>query len=217
MRLLIKGDDANAIVAGGRRAASGLGGLAHRPRRSPWSAGDRVGRLGLVLDHGHAVELAGLEFLEEAGQVEVAGADDDVVPLAVAVEGEILEVDAVDVAGVALGPFERLAQPRPDLQAPRRVDADADLRCADFDQVIRARRAGRRIDSRRGSGCRRGCRTRRRASASFSTALGNESTLKCTEMCFAPASAAHSKKSRSLGSPVKVSTPKETIDTPASA
>ena len=60
----------------------------------------------------------------------------DVDPLAGRREREVLVVNPVDVARVALGPLDRFAQIRADLDAPGGVNAKSDLRRTELDQVI---------------------------------------------------------------------------------
>lgn len=89
-----------------------------------------------IFDDGHAIEAVFDEGACEGGEVEGAGADDDIFPLGVRSEREILEVDAIDATSVALDPLDRVAEARADLHAPGGVDTEADLGAAEGDQVV---------------------------------------------------------------------------------
>ena len=98
--------------------------------------GDGVFGVGFVFDDGHAVETCFFQCAHEAGQIKVAGADDDVGPLSAAVEDEILVMDAEDFA------FESFADPLDgiavgaDLHAPGGVEIDSDLGAAKFAEDV---------------------------------------------------------------------------------
>ena len=113
---LVLSDQMRADMVDGLRtwakAPGGRGSVVETVSHDGWRVDqvrDGLGVVGFVFDDCEAVEVDVVELADEAGQVEVAGADDDVFPHTVTTEDKVFVVDAVETVREAFGPLDGLA------------------------------------------------------------------------------------------------------------